>query len=104
MRREFLHPRELFTVPIGAVLRSMRTVAYLLLDSLCQLRRVKPGNTAIIVRLDAIGDFFMWLQSGAVEIAKHARGEGRHSVILANSAMRSNSGCGTRSSKWIPNG
>jgi hypothetical protein len=64
----------------------MRTVAYLLLDSLCQLRRVKPGNTAIIVRLDAIGDFFMWLQSGAVEIAKHARGEGRHSVILANSA------------------
>ena len=41
---------------------------------------------AVVVRLDALGDFFIWLQSGAVEIARFAKQSGRRSVLCANTA------------------
>jgi ADP-heptose:LPS heptosyltransferase len=67
------------------LLRWLKIVAYLSLDSLlCIPVRRKP--LVLIVRLDGIGDFFLWLQSGAVDITRFAaEGHGR-TVLLANQA------------------
>jgi ADP-heptose:LPS heptosyltransferase len=60
--------------------------SFLLLDSLCHLLPVRSCDVAVIVRLDAVGDFFIWMQSGAVDIARYARQSGRRTVLLANSS------------------
>jgi ADP-heptose:LPS heptosyltransferase len=66
-------------------LRRLRLYAFLLLDSLCKLVPAPRKPVAVIVRLDAIGDFFMWMQSGAVDISAHVRDSRRRAVLLANS-------------------
>jgi hypothetical protein len=54
------------------------------LDTLCFCFRAPTADLAIVMRLDAIGDFFIWLQSGAVQTTDFCRGEAGHTVLLAN--------------------
>ncbi len=46
----------------------------------------RQNDTAVILRLDAIGDFFLWLQSGAADVTAYARGSHRRVVLVANGA------------------
>ena len=39
-----------------------------------------------MVRLDGIGDFFIWMQSGALDASRYARTGGRKAILIANSA------------------
>jgi ADP-heptose:LPS heptosyltransferase len=67
------------------ILRQGRSIAFSLLDALVRLLVIRRRrNSAIIVRLDAIGDFFIWMQSGAVEVTTFAKQEGNAVIILAN--------------------
>ena len=70
----------------GTVLRFLRAFAYLVLDSVSKTTACPRNDCALVVRLDAIGDFFVWLQSGAVDVARYARGIATHSVLIANSS------------------
>lgn len=69
-----------------ASLRTFRTLAFFSLDSLCQLIPARRQNVTVIIRLDAVGDFFMWLQGGAADVAEFARQPGRRTVMFANCA------------------
>lgn len=75
---------------LGAVVRSaltaIRTALLFSLDSCCLILPTRINETVVVLRLDAIGDFFLWMQSGAVEISEFAASGGRHSVLVANSA------------------
>jgi ADP-heptose:LPS heptosyltransferase len=71
--------------PRGSLtIRRLYNCAWLALDSLCGLVPVKRCHVALVVRLDAIGDFFIWMQSGAVDVSRYARSSGRRVVLLAN--------------------
>jgi ADP-heptose:LPS heptosyltransferase len=54
------------------------------LDSLCRLIPRARSDATLIVRLDAVGDFFLWLRDGAVDITGFARARGGPVVLLAN--------------------
>jgi ADP-heptose:LPS heptosyltransferase len=70
-----------------ALLRVLRTWVVLLLDTLVLLLPHRVSDeVAVIVRLDALGDFFIWMQSGAVEISRHVRQSGHRAVLLANAS------------------
>jgi ADP-heptose:LPS heptosyltransferase len=69
----------------GRTLRTLRLGAFLMLDSVCKLVPMRERKVAVIVRLDAIGDFFIWMQSGALNTSQYARKLGLRSVLLANS-------------------
>jgi len=47
---------------------------------------VRKREVVLVVRLDAVGDFFIWLQSGAVDVAQFARLGNCRSILVANSA------------------
>jgi hypothetical protein len=70
----------------GALLRNLRVAVFLGLDSFCKLVPFKPRGVAIVLRLDAIGDFFIWMQSGAADISRYARANGRRAVLIAQAA------------------
>lgn len=74
------------TPMLGSLCRALRICAYLLLDSIARFRPVPRRDVVIVLRLDAIGDFFIWMQSGAVEISRYARQAHGRSVLLASSA------------------
>lgn len=67
-------------------LRWLRIALFLLVDSLVCLRPAKRGNAALVIRLDAIGDFVIWLQSGAADITIELRRTHPHVILLANAA------------------
>ncbi len=75
---EGLRPRR------SLVTRVLYDFASLALDSLCRLVPVSRRHVALVVRLDAIGDFFVWMQSGAVDVSRYARSSNRRVVLLAN--------------------
>lgn len=62
-------------------LRWARLLLFLSLDSFCRLVPSKGRPVSLILRLDALGDFFIWLQSGALEVTDFAR-QGSSSVAL----------------------
>lgn len=64
--------------------RSLLIVLRLALDSLCKFVPVRKRNVAVVVRLDAIGDFFLWMQSGALDVSEYAKGGGCKSILVAN--------------------
>jgi hypothetical protein len=68
------------------ILAALRSFLFVILDSLCFLMPASKRNVALTVRLDAAGDFFIWLQSGAADIARFARESQRRSVLIANRA------------------
>jgi hypothetical protein len=74
--------RSVFAPP----LRTLRLYALLLLDSLCRLRPAANKNAVLVLRLDAVGDFFIWMQSGAVDISRYARASGERVILVANRA------------------
>ena len=66
------------------LLSRLRLVLFVLLDSLVLLiPRPRSGNVALVIRLDALGDFALWLQSGAGAVFAAARAQGRNRVVLA---------------------
>ena len=66
-------------------MRSLLLLAlYIGLDSLCKLVPVRRRDVVVVVRLDAIGDFFVWMQSGALDVSEYAKRDGRKAVLVAN--------------------
>ncbi|MFI4869710.1 MAG: glycosyltransferase family 9 protein [Steroidobacterales bacterium] len=47
---------------------------------------VRRRAVALVVRLDSVGDFFIWLQSGAADVARFARRDNCRTILLANRA------------------
>lgn len=78
----FLH--KVITESLIVMLRAFRIGVFILIDSVCFILPSSKSNIAIIVRLDAIGDFFVWLQSGALNVTRYARETGCRTVLLAN--------------------
>lgn len=74
---------------LGIFLRAFRTVSLFVLDSFCFLIPAKRYPVSVVVRLDAIGDLFIWMQSGAVQVAEYARLDSHRSVLIANDAWAS---------------
>jgi ADP-heptose:LPS heptosyltransferase len=72
-------------VAIGSFCRGARIVAFALLDSVVQIRRVPKRDVAVVIRLDAIGDFFIWMQSGAVDVSNYARRNAGKAILVASS-------------------
>lgn len=74
---------------LKSTLRAGRLVAYWLLDRLVLVRPAKKLDTALVVRLDGIGDFVVWLQSGAGDIVADLRKHHAQVVLVANQAWAS---------------
>lgn len=70
----------------SSALRWLRIAVFLLVDAAVSLRPAKRGNAALVIRLDAIGDFVIWLQSGAADIAIELRRTHPRVILLANAA------------------
>lgn len=70
----------------GGIARSVRLALFIGLDTLCKLIPFKSQQTAIVLRLDAIGDFFIWMQSGALDVSRYARANSRRTVLVAQSS------------------
>src|SRR5262245_38348048 len=76
-----------YVTEIRKLLRFGRSITFAVLDSVVKLVvKRKKRNIAIIVRLDAIGDFFIWMQSGAVDLTAFAKKNGNAAILLANSS------------------
>jgi ADP-heptose:LPS heptosyltransferase len=74
---------------IYPALRWVRIGLLLLLDTLTSLWPRKSGDAALVIRLDAIGDFVIWLQSGAADIAIELRRTHPQLILLANTSWAS---------------
>lgn len=73
--------------PIRRGLLHGRSFAFRILDLFVRFLVLhRSRQSSIIVKLDAIGDFFIWMQSGAVEITAFAKSQGTATILLANSA------------------
>jgi ADP-heptose:LPS heptosyltransferase len=59
-------------------------VAALAFDSLSRLFPRGHGAAILVVRLDVVGDFFLWMRTGAVNLSQYARARGDRAVLLAN--------------------
>jgi len=71
---------------VALVVRAASLIAPLV-DGLAMVTTLarRPGTDVLVVRLDAIGDFLLWLD-GAQRLAAHYRAEGRRVTLLANAA------------------
>jgi ADP-heptose:LPS heptosyltransferase len=69
---------------VSSALRDVRACLFLLLDSICALMPRRTGDVVVVLRLDAVGDFFIWMQSGAHEVSRFAHGGGGRVVLVAN--------------------
>ena len=63
------------------------TFIVLALDSLCWLAPPIRGDLTLVVRLDAIGDFFLWMQTGAVDVSRYARSGGSRAALLVQPVL-----------------
>ena len=76
-----------FLLRVMRLLRYWRGIVFAILDEFVKLVVTHDNRrAAIIVRLDAIGDFFIWMQSGATEITAFAKRHGGVTILLANSS------------------
>lgn len=57
------------------------------MDSLASLARRRHTNATLIIRLDAIGDFILWLNSGAGGVISTARFENERVVFVISPAV-----------------
>ncbi len=62
----------------------LRIALCIALDTLCKLVPVRTRDATVVVRLDAIGDFFLWMQSGALDVSEYAKSDGRKAILVAN--------------------
>lgn len=66
--------------------RALLVCLLIAVDSLCALAPRSRRRAALVVRLDAVGDFVIWMQYGALEISRFARGADRKVTLIANRA------------------
>jgi ADP-heptose:LPS heptosyltransferase len=79
--------RKMLTRSLKQPLHIARLILWLVVDRICVLLvRKRESNIALIVRLDAIGDFVVWLQCGADNVCRHLRKDHSKLVLLANPA------------------
>jgi ADP-heptose:LPS heptosyltransferase len=71
---------------LGAALDASRILLLLCADSVCRIFPARRQRVALIIRLDAVGDFFIWMQSGAAELCEYGRRLGLKNVLVANSS------------------
>ena len=70
---------------IRAALKIVRALSVWILDSVCLLIPYSSRACAVVTRLDAIGDFFLWMQGGAADISVYLRSLGLRPILIANS-------------------
>lgn len=71
----------------GSIVRDVAFGALLALDNVCRLVPRKPGRQAVVIRVDAIGDHFLWLRTGAVNVSRYARAEAGRVVLVTSPAV-----------------
>lgn len=70
---------------LKAAFRWVRIGVYLSIDSIAALITFRrQGSDALVIRLDAIGDFVIWLQCGAADLVTELRREHSRVVLVAN--------------------
>ena len=69
---------------LSQFLRIARFIIFCITDSLVLVLRPKKTDTALIVRLDAIGDAAVWFQSGAGEILDELKRTHSKVILIAN--------------------
>jgi len=60
--------------------------ALLALDNVCRLVPRRSGRQAVVIRVDAVGDHFLWLRTGAVDVSRYARAEAGRVVLITSPA------------------
>lgn len=75
-------PTDFFRRPLERLRRASLVVS----DLLVKLVPRRSRDLALIVRLDGIGDFALWLQCGAAEVTEYARVRHGKVVLVANAA------------------
>lgn len=68
------------------IFKAVRIFVFFLTDSVAFCFRYSDANTALIVRLDAIGDAAVWFQSGAGDIVAELRKSHTEVVLIVNSS------------------
>lgn len=86
----------------SGLLRAIRTAMLFAFDTLAMLVPVQRRKVTLVLRLDAIGDFFLWLQSGADDVAEAARENGHLSVLAANRAWAEYAGSSGSWDRVVP--
>jgi ADP-heptose:LPS heptosyltransferase len=71
----------------GSIIEDMAFGALLALDSLCRFVPRPSGKRAVVVRVDAVGDHFLWLRTGAVDVSRYARAEAERVVLITSPAV-----------------
>jgi hypothetical protein len=71
----------------GSIIEDLAFGALLALDSLCRVVPRPSGRQAIVMRVDAVGDHFLWLRTGAVSVSRYARAEGGRVVLITSPAV-----------------
>jgi ADP-heptose:LPS heptosyltransferase len=71
----------------GSIMEDMAFGALLALDSLCRFVPRMSGEQAVVVRVDAVGDHFLWLRTGAVDVSRYARAEAGRVVLITSPAV-----------------
>jgi hypothetical protein len=71
----------------GSIIEDMAVGALLALDNLCRLGPCKSAGPAVVIRVDAVGDYFLWLRTGAVDVSRYARAQAGRVVLIASPAV-----------------
>jgi ADP-heptose:LPS heptosyltransferase len=71
----------------GSIVRDAAFGALLALDNVCRLVPRKSGRQAVVIRVDAVGDHFLWLRTGAVNVSRYARAEAGRVVLITSPAV-----------------
>jgi len=71
----------------GSIVETLLFAAALALDSVCRLVPRRAGGQAVVVRVDAVGDHFLWLRTGAVDVSRYARAVAGRVVLVASPAV-----------------
>ncbi len=71
----------------GSIVENFIIGMLLVLDRLCMLIPRTQRNLAVVVRLDAIGDYFLWLRTGAVDVSVYAKAAAGKVALLTSPAV-----------------
>lgn len=71
----------------GSIIEDLLFGAALALDSVCRLVPRGSGSHAVVLRVDAVGDHFLWLRTGAVDVSRYARAAAGRVVLITSPAV-----------------
>jgi ADP-heptose:LPS heptosyltransferase len=71
----------------GSIIENLLFGTALMLDTVCRLVPRRAGGQAVVVRVDAVGDHFLWLRTGALDISRYARAEAGRVVLITSPAV-----------------